>query len=301
MSVAADPATKPAGSAARRLIADLHARDVLVPGDRPVRPSVVTGIDVDGLFFAPAELMGLLDRSLLRWPYVTVVHHGATSSIGEFTRTRNVIGHRRDGFVDRAKIRALMNKGVSVKFNSISHWHRPVRELVTALEAQHPWAVSSYAFWTPPAESGMLPHRDPGHVVAIQLAGRKRWQLFDAVDDERGTPGIDVDLSRVTDDFVVSAGDVVVLPHGTPHAAHALDEESLHLTLTLTEPSAIDLLEGFRQVTVESDRPTFVEFDKLSLDERPSAVIAAMRARVHDLDTTAWLDATLALMREKTG
>jgi ribosomal protein L16 Arg81 hydroxylase len=291
----------PEKAAAAQFLGGLRARGILQAGTRPTEPVIAKGVVAPDLFPTSKQIDAKLGRGLLRWPYVTVLHHGITPDIREFTHSRDVIGHQRDGFADQKKIRALMQRGVSVKLNAVSHWHRGIRELVRLIEADHPYAVASYIFWTPPGETGMLPHRDPGHVLAIQLEGRKRWQLFAEPENVRGTPGLDVDTTEMTHDFVVEPGDVVLLPHGYAHSVEAVDTESFHVTFTLSEPSLIDLLEGLREIAFENDRATFVEFDKIPMRERPAAVVESLAACVAGVQADRWVSKALELKRAKTG
>lgn len=238
---------RPEETPAARLLADLHNAGALRPGMRLTEPSLLHGVHATDVFPAREEVERKLARGLLRWPYLGVLQHGVTPELWEYTHTRDVIGHRRDGFADHLKIRALMDRGASVKLNALSHWHRGTRALVQAIERVHPYAVSSYAFWTPPGETGMLPHRDPGLVLAVQLEGSKRWTIYDEPPEVKTTPGIDVDTTVVREEFVTVPGDVVVLPHGWAHVVDALDEPSFHVTFTLTGPSTADLVEGLRE------------------------------------------------------
>ncbi|QIZ00876.2 cupin domain-containing protein [Streptomyces sp. S1D4-11] len=178
-----------------------------------------------------------LDASLLRWPYFSVLRQGAVPPESAYTRTRDVIGHQRPGFPDAAAIHRLMAVSGTLKLNQLADWHRPTRTVVEQLQAAAPVAVASYVFWTPPESRGMLPHRDAAHVLALQLEGRKEWQLYASSGQVRAGAGLDVDTARPTHTFALEPGDVLYLPHGWPHDAVARDGDSLHLTFTLTEPT----------------------------------------------------------------
>lgn len=242
-----------------------------------------------------------LEASLLRWPYFSVLRDGQVPQVGTFTRTRNVIGHPRDGFADLAKIRRLMDAGATLKLNQLSDWHRPTREIVRAIEETAPVSVSTYVFWTPEEKRGMLPHRDASHVVVVQLEGRKEWHLYAQRGQVRSDAGLDVDNAEPSHRFVLEPGDVLYLPHGWPHDAVAHGGPSMHLTFTLTEPTPEDLLEALRQ-HIEDANPDLVgRFHARTLEQRSSDVQAALVRGLDELDAETWTRLALSTMRRKTG
>ncbi|WP_328891879.1 JmjC domain-containing protein [Streptomyces sp. NBC_00316] len=242
-----------------------------------------------------------LEASLLRWPYFSVLRHGAVPPESAYTITRDVIGHKRPGFADAAAIRRLMAAGGTLKLNQLSDWHRPTRELVEQFEAAAPVAVASYVFWTPPESRGMLPHRDASHVVAVQLEGRKEWQLYADDGQVRSSAGLDVDADRPSHTFVLEPGDVLYLPHGWPHDAIARDGDSLHLTFTLAEPTPDDLLEALGKYVLDNDWELAHRFHATTLEERTDNVREALLAVADAIDDDTWAQAALRPQREVTG
>lgn len=250
-----------------------------------------------------AEVDQALDSSLLRWPYFSMVRHGATPEIDRYTLSRNVIGHQRDKFADPVAIRELMSQGATLKLNKLSDWHRPTRTMREALEADLPVAVACYLFWTPPENRGMLPHRDGSHVLALQLEGRKKWKLYAGnAEDIRSSVGTDVDSSNPSHEFELSAGDLLYLPQGWAHDAVAVGENnSLHLTFTLSEPSPENLLDGFRELYEEGARSFREHYHPLDLPERCAAGVDELLGFAKRLDDQEWLDHSLRLMRKNAG
>lgn len=57
------------------------------------------------------ELDRMLDVSLLRWPYFSLLRDGAVPDVAKCTKSRNVIGHQRTGFMDGPAIRSYMRSG----------------------------------------------------------------------------------------------------------------------------------------------------------------------------------------------
>jgi ribosomal protein L16 Arg81 hydroxylase len=86
-------------------------------------------------------------------------------------------------------------------------------------------------------------HRDDADVLAVQLHGEKRWQVYGGPADgawqperEEGDPG------ARTLDAVLRPGEVLYVPRGFAHAATAVGEgPSVHLSLTVREAGAAQL------------------------------------------------------------
>lgn len=250
-----------------------------------------------------AELDQALDTSLLRWPYFSLVRHGATPELKHYTQSRNVIGHQRDGFIDPVAVRRLMESGATLKLNRLSDWHRPTRDMLRALEAALPVAVSCYVFWTPPENRGMLPHRDGSHVLALQLEGRKKWHLYAGDKGAvRSDAGLDVDVSKPSHEFVLEPGDLLYLPHGWAHDAVAIGaERSLHLTFTLAEPTPENLVDGFRAAFADHAQSLRTRYHAYDLPERSERVHDGLKRLAKDLSDEEWIEHALRLMRKETG
>ena len=76
-------------------------------------------------------------------------------------------------------------------------------------------------------------HSDPTDVYVIQLEGTKRWQIWPTPQVRR--PGDDKDsfpsLPDPVHDLSLQPGDVLYIPHNTPHRASAEGNVSLHVTV----------------------------------------------------------------------
>jgi hypothetical protein len=251
------------------------------------------------LLLSSGELERMLDVSLLRWPYVSLLRDGAVPDVAKYTKSRNVIGHERPGFIDGDAVRAYLRAGASLKLNRMSDWHRPSRDIRRALEELLPVAVSCYAFWTPPEGRGMLPHRDGSHVIAIQLEGLKEWRIYGGSD--RAEAGLEEVSSAPSHEFILEPGDLLYLPHGWTHEARAVGEErSLHLTFTLAEPSPEAMLEGL-QATFAAEHPLHRRFHHLGLTDRAGAAQAGLIELAQTLSDTEWVQNALAAMRKEAG
>ncbi|MGW7264856.1 JmjC domain-containing protein [Streptomyces sp. NPDC054842] len=243
----------------------------------------------------------LLDASLLKWPYFTLLKHGEVPTVSSYTRQRDVIGHKVAGFADAPAVDRHMAGGASLKLNQVGDWHRPTRDIARQLEELLPVAVNSYVFWTPEESRGMLPHRDAAHVLVVQLEGRKEWHLYAAPEQIGASAGLDVDAARPSHVFTLEPGDVMYLPHGWPHDATARGGDSLHLTFTLTEPTPEDLVDAFLRRFLEDEQDLVHHFHTRPLAARTSEVRAALSRQAKTLDDAHWGRTALETMREAIG
>lgn len=252
-------------------------------------------------YVSTSTIQQQLEASLLRWPYFTLLNEGEQPPTDSYTLTRNVIGQKRSGFPNSGAIYAAMDQGASLKMNQVGDWHRGTRRMRADLETAFPVAVSSYVFWTPREQRGMRPHRDAAHVLAVQLEGSKEWELYADPDQVGQTAGLDVDSARPTHTIRLDPGDVLYLPHGWPHAARAVDGPSMHLTFTLLEPTAADLVEGLLAQFEVLHPDLVVGFHRLLLSDRSAAVLAALRDDVVNMESGDWATRVLESMRELVG
>jgi ribosomal protein L16 Arg81 hydroxylase len=252
-------------------------------------------------FISGEEIERRLTASLLRWPYFTILQDGRQPTAASYTSTRDVIGQKRGGFADHARIMRLMGQGATLKLSQLADWHRPTRDAREALESQVDATVASYVFWTPEQRRGMLPHRDAAHVLAIQLEGRKEWRLYADPGQVASSAGLDVDDAAPTHTLVLEPGDVLYLPHGWPHDATAVGGRSLHLTFTLTEPTPDDLVEALLARFRDRHRDLVHRHHSRPLEAKSAEVRAALEQAIEGYGTAAWLADALATTREAAG
>ncbi|WP_432142329.1 JmjC domain-containing protein [Streptomyces sp. bgisy084] len=243
----------------------------------------------------------ILDVGLLRWPYFMLLKEGIQPAISDFTRTRNVRGQRVSGFADARKVRKFLDDGATMKLSQLEDWHLPTRRLMDEIESQLPAELKAYIFYTPCDNTGMLPHRDPSHVLALQIAGAKEWRIYDAPDkvDSRGGLLPDLGADSHSHSFVMEPGDVLYLPHGIPHVATARAGTSLHLTLTLTEPAPLELVESVMEGFGDEADRLEAATSGISTEDKAEAVTSALLDHLNRMDPDALVDSAVARMRNR--
>lgn len=113
-----------------------------------------------------------------------------------------------------------------------------------ALEGALDHPVQANAYYTPRGSQGLAVHHDTHDVFVLQVAGEKRWLVYEPVLDlplkeqrykpELGRPGAPVI------DTVLGPGDTLYLPRGWLHEARTSEVDSLHLTVGINVYTWLD-------------------------------------------------------------
>ncbi len=164
------------------------------------------------------------------------------------------------------------------------HWH-PAALYCRELEAALRCPAQANAYFTPASSQGFGVHHDTHDVLVLQVAGRKRWRIYEPRlelplkaqrwSDALGDPGEPVD------DVTLEAGDTLYLPRGWPHEAAAADAASLHITVGLHPTTRMDALRAALSACADD-----LEFRR-NLDEDgelPAELLERLAARLRPAD-----------------
>lgn len=147
------------------------------------------------------------------------------------------------------------------------HW-KALRTLCRQLEQLFSFPVKANLYCTPTGTRGLNRHWDTHDVLVLQVAGSKRWRIFNprvplplenvpplAFEERgeklrfyRGAPGKELTHFDETDselplyDFTMEAGDLLYMPRGFVHEANTLESASAHLTIGIHVLTWLDLL-----------------------------------------------------------
>lgn len=113
--------------------------------------------------------------------------------------------------------------GESVVVDAVHRTDTDVLRLCRVLEARLGCIVGANAYRTPPESRAFPPHYDTQDVVVLQLAGRKRWRLFDAAVPQptrrQPCPSGGVAPGPARWEGVLEPGDLLHVPRGMVHVA----------------------------------------------------------------------------------
>ena len=195
----------------------------------------------------PADLVGLLSLddadalltgSAIRTPAIRIARDG--NVLGESSYVRpgaSIAGRPLTGLVDSRKALELFAGGATLVFQGLHRFHPPLADLVARLELELGHPCQANAYLTPPGSQGFAVHADAHDVFVFQTHGTKQWEVHhprgeracQQPDDAGHGPDCRVD------DVLLRPGLSMYLPTGTPHAARAQDEASLHVTIGVNQ------------------------------------------------------------------
>jgi hypothetical protein len=185
------------------------------------------------------------------------------------------------------EVECRISGGASLVVDAIDEIWPPVRSLAEDLEhALGEYVkVNAYASWT--QEPGFDQHWDDHDVIVLQVFGSKRWSLFGEARRYPLRTDIDPNLTPPYGEVArldVKAGDVLHVPRGHWHSVSTIDGPSLHLTLGITQRTAVDYLHWL------ADHFTPNEFMRQSLPRYSPGDLAAHSARIAELIANAVKD-----------
>jgi bifunctional lysine-specific demethylase and histidyl-hydroxylase NO66 len=190
-----------------------------------------------------ADVERLVCSTAIRYPAFRLVREGSQLDVGEYTRD---VSWRPPftGTADVPRVLAEWEAGATIVLQALHvNWHS-LAVFCRLLEDALDHGVQANAYYTPRGSQGFAVHHDTHDVLVLQVAGEKRWLLYDpllelplkhqrysAALGEHGEP---------TDDLVLRPGDTLYLPRGWLHQAETSATDSLHVTIGITAYTWVD-------------------------------------------------------------
>jgi ribosomal protein L16 Arg81 hydroxylase len=152
----------------------------------------------------------LLDTPLLCPPYLLVMSDGKPIPQERYCRTERVISSSGvEQFIDTDLVAAELKAGAGIKFNRMELWNRQISSIARELGQARKMAVKVWGFLSPPGERMFASHRDPAHVIALQLDGTKEWRLDGPCPDEPWDSLANVTPSTGSTKLTLEPGDIL--------------------------------------------------------------------------------------------
>ncbi|WP_375497316.1 cupin domain-containing protein [uncultured Jatrophihabitans sp.] len=216
----------------------------------------------------------------LRTPFLRMAKEGSVLPAARFTRGGGAGASVADQAADD-KVLTAMADGSTLVLQGLHRTWPPLVEFGAKLadELGHPVQINAYI--TPPQNQGFSPHYDVHDVFVLQVTGRKKWTVHrPVVEDPLANQPWDARRSLVEArtaeapvlETVLAPGDAVYLPRGTIHAAQALGELSIHLTVGVHPLTRYDLVQ--RLLEAVQDDPALRASLPMGVDLADPAVLA---------------------------
>jgi len=224
-------------------------RPLVVPRDEPGR--------FDDLL-SEADVERLVCSNAIRYPGFRLVREGSQIPVGAYT---SEVSWRPPftGTADVPRVVAEWEAGATIVLQALHvNWH-PLAVFCRLLEDALGRGVQANSYSTPSGSQGFDVHHDTHDVLVLQVAGEKRWKLYDPLLElplkhQRYSSSLG-DSGAPTDDFVLRAGDTLYLPRGWLHEAETSATDSLHLTIGIAAHTWLDAARG--ALAALEDEPGF--------------------------------------------
>ncbi|MGH3037025.1 MAG: cupin domain-containing protein, partial [Gaiellaceae bacterium] len=147
---------------------------------------------------------------------------------------------------DVQRVAAEWEAGATIVLQALHVNWQPLAVFCRLLEDALGHGVQANAYWTPRGSQGFAVHHDTHDVLVLQVAGEKRWLLYDPLLElplkhQRWSPALG-EPGEPSDDLTLRAGDTLYLPRGWLHQAETSATDSLHLTIGITAHTWLDAL-----------------------------------------------------------
>jgi hypothetical protein len=213
-------------------------RPLVVPRDEPGR--------FDDLL-SEADVERLVCSTAIRYPGFRLVREGSQIPVGAYT---SEVSWRPPftGTADAPSVVAEWEAGATIVLQALHvNWH-PLAVFCRLLEDALVRGGQANSYSTPSGSQGFGVHHDTHDVLVLQVAGEKRWKLYDPLVElplkHQRYSGSLGDSGPPTDDFVLRAGDTLYLPRGWLHEAETSQTDSLHLTIGIAAHTWLDAARG---------------------------------------------------------
>jgi ribosomal protein L16 Arg81 hydroxylase len=260
------------------------------------RPLVVERAEI-GRFddlLSLADVERLVCSSGIRYPAFRLVKEGAQIPLTAYTTDIPWSPRAFTATADVQRVVEEFEAGATIVLQGLHHHWPPLAAFCRGLEASLGHPVQANSYYTPRGSQGLAVHHDTHDVFVLQIAGEKRWLVYEPVfelplrdqkykRDRHGEPG------PAVHDLVLRAGDVLYLPRGWLHEALTSETDSLHVTVGINVYTWIDAVRAavescaddveFRRAVTEEGQPDADLLERLAERLDPEQVRARKRRR----------------------
>lgn len=253
---------------------------------------------VDGLLDLE-DLDEVLTGGGLRHPTFRILMRGREAHPDTYTHRSLAWGTGQvAGYIDYHRALALIRDGGTVALEQFHRLWPPLARLTRSVELALGAKTQTNCYMTPAGNKGLIPHYDLQDVFVLQTVGTKRWWVhgphvpLPVAGQDCGPEG--VPPGELLLEIVLEPGDLLYLPRGFVHHAEALDQTSLHLSLSTVPTTWLDLLRDVVDGAREDVRlRRAVAVDLHNPNEATPEAAAELRQILEDLARNADLDELL--------
>ena len=184
----------------------------------------------------------LITETAIRTPGFRLVKAGAT--VSGYTTDVSWRPAPFTGVADVPRVLREFEDGATIVLQGLHHSWLPLARYCRHLEAYLGHATQANAYYTPHGSQGLPVHHDTHEVISLQVAGEKRWLVYEPVlelplKNQRYRSALRAPGEPVLD-VTLRAGDTMYLPRGWLHQALTSGSDSLHVTIGVNVRRWID-------------------------------------------------------------
>jgi ribosomal protein L16 Arg81 hydroxylase len=186
-------------------------------------------------------------ETLLTWEALNHLLDGATLPAFRVLRESVSIPtnfYLKHGRVDPVALSKLLDQGVSLIFNRLDDYVPALQALCKNIAHDTSEKISAAAVMTSGRGGALKCHYDPEDLIILQIAGSKRWQVFNSpvVNPVGGIEVGSAPKGSPVFDQVLQSGDFLFLPAGHWHHCENGPDRSLHVNIIFAPPNGRHLL-----------------------------------------------------------
>ncbi len=196
------------------------------------------------------DLEDFISQGDARYPAIRLATGGAFFAPEAYTRDVKYGDEVFRGMPDVEKIFTEYSMGATVTLPALHLALPALGRLCAQLQAQLDHSVHTNAYLTPPGATGFTPHYDTHEVFVLQIAGSKRWRVYEPPlqlphRNQPFSPESYTLPAAPLMQFELQAGDLLYLPRGHVHTTTTGQSFSAHVTIGITVYTWVELLAEF--------------------------------------------------------
>jgi len=199
------------------------------------------GLIKDQTIFRLEDLRKHLNNPFLDLDFVQIVDRGQLVDL-RGARCVKVVQRRPIEFVNRRVLQQHLEKGAACLLEGVDILEPQVGLLAATLDRAYSCTFSNaVVFFSQRGNEAYRGHLDTDDVLAIHLAGAKKWRLH-ARQAPRRSHLVELgesEMGPLEAEIVMRPGDALYLRSGTPHRVETVGDYSMHLSFDLCDRAAV--------------------------------------------------------------
>ena len=199
------------------------------------------GLIKDQTIFRLEDLRKHLNNPFLHLNFLQIVDRGKLVDM-QAARCVKIVQRRPIEFVNRRVLQQHLENGAACLLEGVDILEPQVNLLAATLDRAHSCSFSNaVVFFSQRGNEAYRGHLDTDDVLAIHLAGVKKWRLH-ARQAPRRSHLVELEESEMGPleaELVMRPGDVLYLRSGTPHRVETVGDYSMHLSFDLCDRGAV--------------------------------------------------------------